>query len=191
MGLTKDETEPLLILMRGPAAKAPLVRELVINGYGDELRKRITSKIEYPSNKAFITLSAERMYRYPATVFADRYSRCSDLYFYRFDFMPFSVSILNSGILHATEVPIIFGRGIKAGPLEIKISYSRYALEIGARMRKWWGNFAKFGSPCPEWEKYDPQKKAIMLIDKKDSIVYNPFGERMSLYYDYVSPWKK
>ncbi len=191
MGLTEDETEPMLILIRGLAAKTDLARELIIKGYSEDFRSRITAGLDYPSNKAFLTLCAERMYRYPAAVFADRYSQNSDLYFYRFDYMPLAVKLLNTGILHATDVPIIFGRGIKVGNAEIKISNSDAAREIGGRMRKMWGNFAKYGAPCDKWEKYEPSKRAVLLIKEQDEIVYDPFGERLSLYYDYISPWKK
>lgn len=64
-------------------------------------------------------------------------------------------------------------------------------MQVGSRMRTYWGNFAKYGCPHEDWTQYDKDNRATLIIDETDSIVNNPYGERMSVYENYISPWAK
>lgn len=191
IGYMRDETEPPVFFLKGPITKLPFAQNLVTPNYPDELKQSLTEGLAYPGNEAFITLSAERVYRYPTITLADLFSKYTEVYSYRFDYLPALIKLLNVGVIHATEVPILFDNGIEIGNAYIKLTNSETAFQIGKRMRNWWGNFAKFGCPDEKWEKYDSENRATMIINETDHIEHDPYGERMKLYENYISPWEK
>ncbi len=146
--------------------------------------------MRFPSTKAFIDLTTERMYRYPLTLLADRVSTQTNVYTYRYDYQPPAVRLLGLGAFHATEIPVLFDSGLKLGPVTLKITNSREAQSVGRAMRTAWGNFAKTGTPGEDWPQYDTASRKTMVIDKTCTAMDDPFGARMALYQTYVSPWK-
>ncbi|MCH5317242.1 MAG: carboxylesterase/lipase family protein [Eubacterium sp.] len=191
IGYMKEETEPPLFFLRGAITKLPIIQNLVTPNYPEALKQSLTEGIAYPGKDAFITLSAERVYRYPIITLADHFSKYTDVYSYRFDYVPAIIKPLDVGVIHATEIPILFDKGIEIGNAYVKITNSETAFQIGRRMREWWGNFAKYGCPDEKWEKYDPENRATKIINEKDHMEHDPYGERMKLYESYVSPWAR
>ena len=191
LGCTKDEAALFLFFVVPPLNFIPLASDVAMPDYPDELKEKVTQGIRYPSTKSLITLTTERMYRYPLMALADNYSEKSDVYVYRYDYEPFIVKLLNIGVFHITEIPILFNSYLMLGSLKIQPFKDSKNQAVGSRMRAYWGNFAKYGCPGENWTAYSRADRATLLINETDSIVNDPYGERMKLYETYVSPWKR
>jgi len=174
-----------------PLSFIPVVQNLITPNYDKEFKATVTKGIGYPSTKSLIQLGTERMYRYPLTVLADNYSETTDVYTYRYDYQPDLVKLVNLGAFHITDIPILFDAKLDFGLFERKIFKDKEDLQVGLRMRQYWGNFAKYGCPDASWTLYDKSNRTTLIIDETDRLINNPYGERIALYENYVSPWKK
>ena len=190
-GCTKDEASLFFFFILPPLTLIPVIQHLVTPDYSDDFKKTVTSGIRYPSTKAFIQLGTERMYRYPLTTLSDNYSETTDVYTYRYDYQPGLVKLTGLGAFHITDIPILFNSFLDLGISKPVIFGSEKDLQVGRRMRNYWGNFAKYGCPDESWTAYDKNSRTTMIIDETDRLENNPYGERMALYESYISPWNK
>ncbi|MBR3868156.1 MAG: carboxylesterase/lipase family protein [Clostridia bacterium] len=190
-GCTENEASLFFFFIIPPLTLIPIVQNLVTPNYDDSFKSAVIKGMSYPSTKAFIELGTERMYRYPLTTLADNYSETTDVYTYRYDYQPRLVKFVNLGAFHITDIPILFNSSLDLGLIKTKIFSGETDMQVGSRMRTYWGNFAKYGCPHEDWTQYDKDNRATLIIDETDSMVNNPYGERMSVYENYVSPWNK
>lgn len=190
LGSTKNEAALFLFFVVWPLTETKLADRIIMHQFSDADRAALTAGMRFPSTKAFISLTTERMYRYPLTLLADRVSQQANVFTYRYDYQPPAVRLLGLGAFHATEIPVLFDSGLKLGPVTLKITNGREAQSVGQAMRTAWGNFAKSGVPGESWPQYDARSRMTMLIDKTCTPAADPFGARMALFQSYVSPWK-
>lgn len=190
-GCTKNEASLFFFFILPPLTFVPLVQKLITPNYDEDFKDSVTDDICYPSTKAFIQLGTERMYRYPLTELADNYSEVTQVYAYRYDYQPALVKLTGLGAFHMTDIPILFNSYLDLGISKPLIFGTDKDMQVGKRMREYWGNFAKYGCPGEEWSKYDKNNRATLIIDETDSIVNDPYGERMAIYEQYASPWSK
>lgn len=190
-GCTKDEASLFFFFIVPPLSFLPVVQHLVTPDYDEEFMSAVTKEIQYPSTKALIQLGTERMYRYPLTTLADNYSETTDVYTYRYDYQPTLVKLVRLGAFHITDIPVLFNSRLDMGLIKPVIFGAEKDMQVGSRMREYWGNFAKYGCPGGNWTAYDKENRATMLIDETDQMINNPYGERMAIYESYVSPWNK
>ena len=190
LGSTKNEAALFLFFVVWPLTETKLADRIIMHQYAGADRAALTAGMRFPSTKAFISLTTERMYRYPLTLLADRVSQQANVYTYRYDYQPPAVRLLGLGAFHATEIPVLFDSGLKLGPVTLKITNGKQAQAVGRAMRTAWGSFAKTGTPGEDWPQYDAQARNTMVIDKTLAAAPDPFGARMALYDTYVSPWK-
>ena len=191
IGCTENEASLFFFFITPPLSFIPVVQNLITPNYDKEFKATVTKGIGYPSTKSLIQLGTERMYRYPLTVLADNYSETTDVYTYRYDYQPKLVKLINLGSFHITDIPILFDAKLDFGLFERKIFKDKEDLQVGLRMRQYWGNFAKYGCPDASWTLYDKSNRTTLIIDETDRLINNPYGERIALYENYVSPWKK
>ncbi len=191
IGCTKNEAAVFLFFVLWPLTKTRLADKIIMQNFSADLRPALTDGMRFPSTKGFIALTTERMYRYPMTMLADRAAESTEVYAYRYDYQPPAVKLLGLGAFHATEIPVLFDSGLKLGPVTLKITNGQEAKQVGARLRSYWGSFAKTGCPDPAWTPYTAEERATCILDTTDRIEPDPYGARMHLYQDYVSPWKQ
>lgn len=190
LGTNKDEASLFLFFVVPPLTFIPFAEEVALPGFSSELKKSLTKDLCHPTTKSLITLTTERMYRYPLTVFADNLSSVTDVYAYRYDYEPLIVKLTGLGAFHCTEIPLLFDLGLEIGSSKIRLFGSKQDNEVGSRMRSYWGNFAKYGDPSEDWDIYSAEKRETLIIDSADAMMNNPYSDRMSLYEAYSSPWK-
>jgi len=190
-GCTKDEASLFFFFVIPPLTLIPIIQNLVTPNYSDEFKSIITKDICYPSTRSFIELATERMYRYPLTTLADNYSEVTQVYTYRYDYQPNLVKLVNLGTFHITDIPVLFNSHLDLGLIKPTIFANETDMQVGLRMRKYWGSFAKNGYPDEKWTAYNKNDRSTLIIDETDRIVKDPYGDRMSLYKTYVSPWNK
>lgn len=191
IGCTETDAALFLFFVPNILTNIPYAQDFILRPIEPELRPALTAGLPYPGTKAFITLTTERMYRVPMTVLADRASQATDVYAYRYDYQPPLVRLLGIGAFHATDVPVLLDSGLKFGPLTLKVGTDATTLAVGRRMREYWGNFAKTGVPGGNWTAYSAANRETLLIDKTDTLVTHPYGERMDLYREYTPLWKR
>ena len=191
IGTTKDEASLFLFFVVPPLTYLPLAQNCAMPDYHKELRKTVTEDFRFMSTKALITLTTERMYRYPLTTLADNFSESTQVYAYRYDYEPSLVKLLGLGAFHATEIPLLFDSHLNIGSSKLAVFNNSEDKEVGKRMRTYWGNFAKYGCPDESWKVYSKTQRETLIIESNDYMANDPYKERMMLYKDYVSPWNR
>lgn len=191
VGTTKNEASLFLFFVPVPLTYSSLAMNTAVPGYTEELRKTLTEDFSIITTDALIKLTTERMYQYPMTKLADNLSEKTEVYAYRYDYEPSLVKLTGLGAFHATEIPLLFDSHLVLGSFDFIIFKNEEDITVGKRMRKYWGNFAKFGVPDDNWAKYDGENRQILAIDKTDKLLSDPYGERLALYETYVSPWNR
>lgn len=127
-----------------------------------------------PGKEAFGELLTDVMYAFPKLRFAERLSRGkSEVYVYRFDYYTPVLGSLGLYACHVSELLPFFE--FAAGPFRPLYAGSEEEVhEIGVRMHRYWGAFARTGSPNAEgltqWRPYDEQTRCTLIIDREDRL---------------------
>jgi|GEM_PF-591710 len=191
LGCNKDEASLFLFFVLPPLTLIPFAHEVAMPGYSDELKASVTKGIGFPSTDSLITLTTERMYRFPLTQLADNLSQSTEVYSYRYDYESVLVKMLNLGSFHCTEIPVLFDVSLKLGPIKLRPFGFKADDAVGTRMRTYWGDFAKYGTPSADWTPYDAEQRSTMIINTNDTVCNDPYGERMALYETYIPAWNQ
>lgn len=75
----------------------------------------------------------------------------SKTFVYRYGLVSPAMRKKGLGATHASDVPVLFGI---AGQLADYAGAEKKCEEVGLNMRRWWANFAKFGSPGEDWKPF-------------------------------------
>ena len=131
-----------------------------------------------PSKEAFGELLTDVMYAFPKLRFVERLSRGSaPVYVYRFDYYTEVLESLGLYACHVAELLPLFE--FAAGPYKPLMAGSEEQVhEIGLRMRRYWGAFARTGAPCVEgqtqWRPYTETERSTLIIDRADWLERDP-----------------
>lgn len=155
-----------------PAKYAPLtVRRLT-----PEQGERVLSYYPgLPQKAAFGELLTDVMYTFPKIRFAERLSRGGNqVYVYRSDYCTAVLKALGLYACHVSEMLPLFE--IPTEPFRQLFAGSEDEVrEVGTRMRRYWGAFARTGSPNADglvrWKPYTEERRYTMVIDREDRLV--------------------
>lgn len=145
-------------------------------------KARRTLKAQYPgipALRAALDFGGDYSFWYPSVKVAERHSRYAPVYFYRFDAAPRLVRLMGLDATHGLELFPLFdrlngwpGRGMTL------LGGRRAFRDIGARMQRWWIDFAATGVPGANWPRYDESNRETLIIDAADRIEADPGAER-------------
>lgn len=148
---------------------------LVVQRLDEEQQKKVLGYYDLPDKYAFGEMLTDIMYTFPKIRFAEHLGRGkSRVYVYRFDYYTKILEQLGLYCSHVTELlPLFeiktlpFGGLYKGNEAEIR--------QIGQRMRRWWGAFARTGDPNVEgqveWKPYTEAERNTMVINLEDRLV--------------------
>jgi len=135
-----------------------------------------------------LNFSRDYMFLMGSTEVADILSQNNqDVWMYRFDFMPTLPRLFGLKATHGIDVSGVFNKPNFL--LDVLWIFSRPSSKqiIYNTMHNSWVNFIKTGNPNGEhlnieWEKYNPEKRKTLLIDRNSSLVENPEKEQIELW---------
>ena len=160
----------------------PLLRRLT----GEQRSRLLAEYPGLPDKAEFGRLLTDVMYAFPKLRFAEHYSRGGNkVYLYRFDYYTTVLESLGLYACHVSELLPLFE--FKTGPFRPLFAGSEAEVaEIGRRMRRYWGAFARTGDPgsagLTRWEAYSEQARNTLIIDREDRLVSDPEGEIRRIY---------
>ncbi len=131
-----------------------------------------------PDRAAFGELLTDVMYALPKLRFAERLSRGKgQVYVYRFDYYTTALEALKLYSCHMAELFPLFEMALP--PFRQFFAGSEEAVrEIGNRMHRYWGAFARTGSPNADgltpWEPYTEKGRDTLIIDREDRLERDP-----------------
>ncbi|UXA15893.1 carboxylesterase/lipase family protein [Mycobacterium sp. SMC-4] len=124
-------------------------------------------------------VSSDIGFRMPSIWFADGHRAAAPVYLYRFDFSTPLLRAVGLHAAHATELPYVWGN-LRAGRKDPTFALGglKAGKEVSRRLRARWTNFARTGQPSaapgePQWDPYDDDRRATLVIDKQDSVVHD------------------
>ena len=131
-----------------------------------------------PDKAAFGALLTDVMYAFPKIRFAERLGRgAAPVYVYRFDYYTAVLESMGLYACHVSELLPLFE--FATGPYQRLMAGSEAQVhEIGLRMRRYWGAFARTGAPQvegqTEWRPYTEAERNTMIIDRADWLERDP-----------------
>ena len=135
----------------------------------------------YPGSKPADMLDADFVFRPGAIEQALRKSLqgAAPVYMYMFNWeSPVLDGILRS--THCMEIPFVFNNADRHASMT---GGGAQAMELASKMSHCWAEFARCGKPSaeglPEWEPFEAEKRAVMIIDNTCKMSYSHNKELM------------
>ena len=136
--------------------------------------------------RAWVDLVGDVVFRIPVIRLAEAQAdRGAPVHAYRFDWKSPAFGG-RLGAAHALELPFVWNR------LDLPMSQAllgdqvTHAQALATSVHVTWARFIRTGDPngggLPEWPRYDSQRRATLLIDRRCEVVDDPGGEARALW---------
>lgn len=143
-------------------------------------RERITAAYpNYPEPEACIQLGGDFAFSSAAWQIAEAHSLNAPTYLYRYDYAPRALRWAGFGATHATELFAVFDiYRTRFGALLTAGADRRPALRVSNEVQRRWRDFSRCGVPGDDWPTYSHTDRAVMIIDRKCRIEFDPHQHR-------------
>jgi para-nitrobenzyl esterase len=143
-------------------------------------RERITAAYPgYPASSACIQLGGDFAFSSAAWQIAEAHGSHSPTYLYRYDFAPRTLRWSGLGATHATELLAVFDiYRTRFGALLTAAADRRAALRVSNQVQRRWRSFSRTGVPGDDWPVYTPADRAVLVLDAKCRVEYDPHPDR-------------
>jgi para-nitrobenzyl esterase len=143
-------------------------------------RERITAAYPgYPASSACIQLGGDFAFSSAAWQIAEAHGSHAPTYLYRYDFAPRTLRWSGLGATHATELLAVFDiYRTRFGALLTAAADRRAALRVSNQVQRRWRSFSRTGVPGDDWPVYTPADRAVMVLDAKCRVEYDPHPHR-------------
>jgi para-nitrobenzyl esterase len=143
-------------------------------------RQRITAAYpDYPGRSACIRLGGDFAFSSAAWEIAEAHGRHAPAYLYRYDYAPSMLRWSGLGATHATELLAVFGvYRTKFGALLTAPVDRGSALRVTNEVQRRWLSFGRTGNPGDDWPTYTETDRAVMVLDRKSHLEFDPHPER-------------
>ncbi|MGO9153640.1 carboxylesterase/lipase family protein [Mycobacterium sp.] len=143
-------------------------------------RERITAAYpDYPASSACIQLGGDFAFSSAAWQIAEAHSGRAPTYLYRYDFAPRTLRWSGLGATHATELLAVFDvYRTRLGALLTAAADRRAALRVSNQVQRRWRSFSRSGVPGDDWPLYTLDDRAVMVIDHKSRVEFDPHADR-------------
>ena len=161
---------------RGPLAMV----EALLSDLEPEARQRITAAYpKYPNQAACIQLGGDFAFSSAAWQIAEAHGRHAPTYLYRYDYAPRTLQWSGFGATHATELFAVFDiYRTRFGALLTAAADQRAALRVSNEVQRRWRQFSRTGVPGDDWPAYTHAERAVMVIDRKSRVEFDPQKDR-------------
>lgn len=178
LGTTKDEGSLFTGRIRFPSSAAAYRDDLETRfpGAGAELASLYPYERHQPIGNAYAKMFADAMEVCPTRRVAElRVAQSAPVFLYRFTQQPsapalglmslsFERGAAPLGVFHGAEIPYVFGSNTIVGHV-----WKTGQKQTRATLMRYWGNFARTGSPngadVPAWPAYDAAARQYLEID--------------------------
>ncbi|MFG1932961.1 carboxylesterase/lipase family protein [Mycobacterium sp. NPDC048908] len=164
----------------------PTIERLLAAVEPDE-RERITAAYPgYPDSAACIQFGGDFAFGSAAWQFAEAHSQHAPTYLYRYDYAPRTLRWSGLGATHATELLAVFDvYRTKFGRLLTAAADRRSALQVSDDVQARWHAFARTGVPGRDWPPYTTDDRAVMVLDRRARVEYDPHADRRQAWADF------
>jgi para-nitrobenzyl esterase len=162
---------PRILPMKRTQAE-PLLREQL----GREHAERILAT--YPNTKnGNRALATQLAFGMPTINFAERQSKRSPTWLYRFDYSHFLFGAAHAiDLAYLWNLPSLAGTFVRGGAMTGK------RRELTRRMQDHWGHFVREGRPGDDWPGFDTTRHATKLFNLDDQVVDDPDAPQRSAW---------
>ncbi len=145
-----------------------------------DARQRILAAYPgYPGRAACVQFGGDFIFGSAVWQIAQAHSAFAPTYVYRYDYATKALKWSGMGATHATELLAVFdvyrskfGRLLTAGV------DSRTARKVTDDIQGRWLAFADHGVPGADWPQYTRDERAVLLLDRRRRVVFDPNAER-------------
>ena len=163
------------------------LRDVLLQLLPEEEKSRLVSSYRFPAWEALGDLLTDVMYTFPKIRFAEHMSRAgkAPVYVYRYDYVTPFQKRFHMKACHVSELlalfPVItspFGEWGRGDEEQLE--------KIGCRLRKYFGAFARNGSPevpgQEKWLPYEETDRFTLVVAEEDRLEKDPEGAVRLLY---------
>nr|WP_255772445.1 carboxylesterase/lipase family protein [Mycobacteroides abscessus] len=168
-----------------PVTPGAIERTLAVGGH-QYVEEIVGGYLGYPEQDAALHLAGDMIFASAAWRIAQAHSNHAPVYFYRYDYTSRALQRYGLGPTHATELLAVFNtyRTI-AGPLLADRDERVAARAVGDEMQTRWLDFARTGTPGPQWPTYNTVDRHVLIIDTPSRLVTDPDRARRPLWQDH------
>jgi para-nitrobenzyl esterase len=179
VGTNADEGRLFTRFMRMLPVNQSMIEELLADTE-PAARERITAAYpDYPASSACIQLGGDFAFSSAAWQIAEAHSGHAPTYRYRYDFAPRTLRWSGLGATHATELLAVFDiYRTRFGALLTAAADRRAALRVSNQVQRRWRSFSRTGVPGDDWPLYTPEDRAVMVLDSKCRVEFDPHADR-------------
>lgn len=177
VGSNRNEGNFLVSSYKMTEDKTAALGQALLARLPEARRDALLAAYPFPKRQALADLLTDVMYTMPKLRFAEHLSRQGRVYVYRYDYVTPLMGLMGLKACHVAEMLPLFD--LTAKPYGTLTLGARGAMRrIGARMRRYWGSFARNGVPAvpgqAEWTPYDNADRFTLVIGGKDRLVSDP-----------------
>ncbi len=176
VGSNHEEGNFLTLERKWTKKQRDQLKDSLLRRLDEQKRREILERYPgLPSKQAFSDLLTDVMYTIPKLWFAEHYSQEGTVYVYRYDYSPFVMKLLGLRACHIAELFVLYEL-YKVKPYHILfLGSKRTAGDLGRRLRKYWGAFARSGDPnaagLAQWKPYQEKDRYTMIFHRNDRLV--------------------
>jgi para-nitrobenzyl esterase len=151
-------------------------------------RERITAAYpNYPEPSACIQLGGDFAFNAAAWQIAEAHGAHAPTYLYRYDYAPRTLRWTGFGATHATELLAVFDiYRTRFGALLTAAADRWHALRVSDEVIRRWRSFSQSGVPGDDWPVYTHADRAVMVIDRKSRVEFDPHQHRRIAWHGFT-----
>jgi para-nitrobenzyl esterase len=179
VGTNADEGRLFTRFLKLLPTNEPAIERLLAQVETDARERILAAYPGYPNNNACVQFGGDFIFGSAVWQIAQAHSAFAPTYVYRFDYATRALKLSGMGATHATELLAVFdvyrskfGRLLTAGV------DARTARNVTDDVQKRWLAFADHGVPGPDWPQYTREERAVLLLDRRRRVVFDPNAQR-------------
>lgn len=179
IGHNRDEAKLFRMLIKVvPLSKAEL-DALMLAADPDQRERILAAYPDYPARATRAQLAGDMVFSAAAWRIASAHQNFAPVYFYRYDYAPWTLRAAGLGPTHGTELMATFGSYRQLTGVALAGSVARRAaLRVTDDIQQRWVEFTRTGVPGDGWPAYRVPERATMIFDSTPEVRPDPDGAR-------------